>query len=64
MRVQLYLRTSGVIFGVVALAHLFRLINHWTFQVGPWSLPMWISWFAAVVPALLSLWAFRLSART
>lgn len=60
MKEQFYLMISGSIFGLVALVHLLRLVNHWPFQLGPWPLPVWVSWFGAVVAACLCLWAFRL----
>lgn len=63
MKSQLYVMISGTVFGVVALLHLLRLVNHWPFQVGPWFLPVWVSWFGAAVSAGLCLWAFRLSTK-
>ena len=36
---------SGTIFGLVALLHLLRAVNQWPFQLGPWFLPQWASWF-------------------
>jgi hypothetical protein len=63
MKATLYLMTSGTIFGIVAVLHVLRLVNHWPFQLGPLALPLWASWFALVVSASLCLWAFRLSAK-
>jgi uncharacterized protein (DUF697 family) len=51
---------SGVIFALVALAHLGRLVYHWSVQVGDWTIPMWPSWSGMIVAAILSLWAFSL----
>jgi len=59
-----YLLISGSIFGVVAALHVLRLVNGWPFQVGPWILPVALSWVGAAAGAGLCLWAFRLSART
>ena len=59
-----YLVVSGLIFGVVAVGHLLRVVNGWTFEVGPWSLPMWASWLGTAAPSLLGVWAFRLAARS
>jgi hypothetical protein len=61
MSARVYLVVSGVFFGVVALLHLVRLVNQWGFQLGPWLLPLWVSWPGTLVPAALSLWAFRLA---
>lgn len=60
---RLYLLISGGIFGVVALLHLLRLIAAWPVQLGPWSVPMWVSWVGLVVPAILCIWAIRLATR-
>ena len=63
MKTRPYLMISGSIFGIVAVLHVLRLINHWPFQLGPWPLPVWASWFALAVSASLSVWAFRLSTK-
>jgi hypothetical protein len=55
-----YLLISGVIFGLVALAHLARLVYHWPVQVGDWTIPVGPSWGGLVVAGILSLWAFWL----
>lgn len=39
-----YLVISGAIFAVVGLLHLLRVVNIWPVQLGPWSVPMWVSW--------------------
>ena len=61
--VRAYLLISGVIFGVVALLHLLRIINAWTVQLGPWVVPMWVSWAGLAIPALLCVWAIRLAVK-
>lgn len=63
MSCRTYLWFSGTIFGVVAALHVLRLVNGWPFQVGPFFLPVVLSWAGVVVAAGLCLWAFRLSAR-
>jgi hypothetical protein len=55
-----YLVISGVIFGLVAFAHLARLVYHLPVQIGEWTAPMWPSWGGLVVAGVLSLWAFSL----
>ncbi len=55
-----YLRTSGAVFGLIALLHLARLLLHWSAQVAGWAVPFWLSWTAILVAATLSIWAFRL----
>jgi undecaprenyl pyrophosphate phosphatase UppP len=63
MNTRLYLFITGIIFGIVAVLHLLRVVNQWDFQLGPWLFPMWVSWLGALVPALLSVWAFYMVSR-
>lgn len=57
-----YLLVSGVVFALVALLHLVRVVNGWSFVVGPWDMPMSVSWLGALGPGVLAAWAFRLAA--
>jgi hypothetical protein len=54
-----YCLISGVLFSLVAIAHLLRLIFGISVQVEAYAVPMSLSWFAFVVPAALALWGFR-----
>ena len=56
-----YHKTSGTIFALVALGHLWRAIQGLPATVGATPVPVWISWAAVVVAGALSLWAFRTS---
>lgn len=58
-----YLHISGTIFGIVAILHLVRVISGWDFVLGPWSIPMFISWAGTIGPGLLSVWAFILASK-
>jgi hypothetical protein len=49
---------SALIFAVVAVAHAIRLVNGWAVQVGPFSVPMSVSWTGLVIAALISVWGF------
>jgi uncharacterized membrane protein YecN with MAPEG domain len=53
-----YAAVSALIFAVVAIMHVFRVINRWTVAIGPYNVPMNVSWAALVVSALLSIWGF------
>ena len=55
-----YVVISGVIFGLVAVIHLLRAVNGWTFELGPVSVPVGASWVGFVVIAALCAWAIRL----
>jgi len=53
-----YAAVSALIFGLVALAHLVRIIKRWTVEIGPYDVPMAVSWVGLVVAALLAIWGF------
>jgi len=59
--IQAYLFVSGLLFGLVALIHLARAINSWTFVVGPMSVPVSVSWVGFIVTGVLCFWAIRLA---
>ena len=53
-----YAAVSALIFTVVAIMHVLRVINRWTVAIGPYNVPMNVSWAALVVSALLAIWGF------
>ena len=55
-----YIQVTGVVFAIVALAHLARLLLDWPAQVAGWVVPIWISWIAILIAGALCIWAFRL----
>ena len=55
-----YLTISAAVFAAVALAHVLRAIAQWSITIGPWSVPVMLSWVAALATAGLSAWAFSL----
>lgn len=63
MQPRTYFLISAIVFGLVAIAHLLRILNDWSVQVGAWSAPMSASWGALVIAGILSAWAFRLFSR-
>lgn len=56
-----YYVVSGILFALVAGAHLLRILNGMTVQVDDYLVPMFFSWVGFVVPAALAFWALRLS---
>jgi hypothetical protein len=56
-----YCTVSGVLFSLVALAHLLRIVNGMSIQVDEYAVPMFVSWMGLVVPASLAVWAFRIN---
>jgi hypothetical protein len=51
-----YAAVTVLIFAIVAIMHLVRIINGWLVEVGPYNIPMSVSWAGLVVAALLALW--------
>jgi hypothetical protein len=47
-----------VIFGLMALAQLFRAVNQVPAQVGSVDIPVWVSWVAVVLAGSMCTWAF------
>ena len=56
-----YCVVSGVLFLLVALAHMLRIVNGMSIQIDDFSVPMLASWIGMVVPAGLAFWAFRIT---
>jgi uncharacterized membrane protein YecN with MAPEG domain len=55
------LRVASLIFGIFAIGHVLRLINHAQVTVGTHTIPMGVSWIALIVAAILCIWMWRLS---
>jgi len=58
MKTQIYLALSASIFAAVALGHLVRLIFAWPAVIGPFEIPLWLSFFGVLAPGILSAWGF------
>lgn len=56
-----YCVASGVLFSLVALAHLLRIVYGLSIQVEDVAIPILASWIGLIVPAALSIWAFRIT---
>lgn len=56
-----YCVVSGVLFSLVALAHLLRIVYGMSVQIDEFEVPMLVSWVGFIVPAGLGFWAFRIS---
>jgi len=57
---KIYLATTIVVFGLIAVLQATRLINRWPVVVGAWNVPLWLSGLAVIVAAGLCLWAICL----
>ena len=45
---------TAVVFAVVVGSHLLRAAFGWEATIAGWSVPMWVSWVAAVLTAVLA----------
>jgi uncharacterized membrane protein len=63
MTPKMFATVSGIIFLLVALAHLLRVFGGFGFEVGGWNLPSWGSIVAAVVAGYLSYTGLRIATR-
>ena len=52
---------AAAIFTIVALAQLARVLAGWPVTIGTVSIPLWASWVACGVAALLAWLGFRAS---
>ena len=60
MRHKEYCIVSGILFALVALAHLLRIVYGMSITVENYPVPMLVSWVGLIVPAALATWAFRI----
>jgi hypothetical protein len=52
-------RVAGLIFLLVAVAHLLRLLLRWSVILDGWTVPMWVSAIALVVAGFLAFEGLR-----
>ena len=53
-----FLALSGLIYGLIAALHLMRFLAKWAVSIGPYTIPLKASLWAALVFLLLSLGCF------
>ena len=58
---RIFHRVAGTVFGIVALAHLLRVIFNLPINLLSWNTPYWVSGVAAVIAAFLSYTSFKLT---
>ena len=49
---------AGTIFLIVAVLHAIRLLRGWTFIIGSWNAPMWVSCLGLALAGFLAYAAF------
>ena len=62
-REHTYLLVVGIIFSVVALAHLWRLFAAGSLNLMGWDVPLWLSWFGVALTAYMAYASFRFAIR-
>ena len=50
---------SALVFFAVALLHVYRIFTHFQVVLGSHTIPLWFSYFGAVIPALLAILLLR-----
>lgn len=63
MTPKAYAATSGTIFVIVAVAHMFRIALEWEFRIGGWDAPSWVSLIAVAAAAFLGYTGLRTASR-
>ena len=63
MNRKTYFLLCGVVFFVVAAAHLTRLIFGWEIAIAGWTVPQRVSVPGLIIPGVLSAWGFVLASR-
>ena len=51
-----YAAVSALIFAIVAIAHLIRISKGWAAHIGPYTVPMSLSWIGLLIAGLLAIW--------
>jgi hypothetical protein len=59
MKTSPYVAVSGTMFGVMAIAHIVRLMFGWPVRVADQAIPVWFSAVGLVLAGALCLWALR-----
>jgi hypothetical protein len=53
-----YFVLTAILFSIICLLQLSRIVFGWEAVIGGWSVPLWISWIAVVVTAVLAFFGF------
>jgi hypothetical protein len=65
MKSQIFgLRVAGTVFALVCLGHLLRIITQVDVLIAGRLIPVWLNAAGVVIAGALSLWMWRLSARS
>jgi hypothetical protein len=59
MKQTTYVKVSGLVFLIVAVAHAVRAYNGWSIMVGSMEVPTWISWVVVLFLGYMSYTALK-----
>jgi hypothetical protein len=59
MRERIYMLVIGVVFTIVAVAHLIRIFTGADFNILGWEVPLWLSWLGVIVATYLAYASFH-----
>jgi hypothetical protein len=55
-----YFLATALLFSIICLVQLARIVLGWEAVIGGWSVPMWVSWIAVIVTAVLASFGYAL----
>lgn len=61
MNQKTFTQSAGIIFGLIALLHIFRIVYRWEAVIGGWAVPMWLSWVALAIAGYLAYSSYQLT---
>lgn len=50
---------AALVFFAVALVHVYRIFTHFQVIIGSHEIPLWVSYFGVVIPALIAILLLR-----
>jgi len=59
MTQKIYSIISGILFALVALVHLYKIVQGWDVVVGGTAIPIWASWVVLVITTTLAFFGLK-----
>jgi len=50
---------AALVFFAIALVHVYRIFTHFQVIIGSHEIPLWVSYFGVVIPALIAILLLR-----
>ena len=50
---------AALVFFAMSLAHVYRVFTHFQIIIGSHQIPLWVSYFGIVIPALIAILLLR-----